>query len=64
MARKLMQYTYLLGKANRPAGQKAADFVRQELDALGIGMELTQIPWGVKTPPIRLPPSARAGEKG
>jgi len=63
VARKLMQYTYLLGKANRPAGQKAAAFVRQELDALGIGMELTEIPWGVTKPPVRLPPSRRAGKR-
>lgn len=63
VARKLMQYTYLLGKANRPAGQKAAEFVRQQLDALGIGLDLTEIPWGVKNPPVRLPPSKRVREK-
>jgi transposase len=63
VARKLMQYTYLLGKANRPTGQKAAEFVRQQLDALGLGGELTAIPWGVKKPPLRLPPSKRVREK-
>ena len=59
VARKLMQYAYLLGKANRPAGQKTTAFVRQHLDALGIGAELTEIPWGTKKPPLRLPPSQR-----
>lgn len=63
VARKLMQYTYLLGKANRPAGLRTAQFVRQQLDALGIGRELTQIPWGVKNSPIPLPPSSLAPEK-
>ncbi len=57
VARKLMQYTYVLGKANRPAGQSTAQFVRQQLDALGIGADLTEIPWGTKKPPLPLPPS-------
>jgi transposase len=64
VARKLMQYTYLLGKANRPKGQKAAEFVREQLDMLGLGQELTEIPWGVKKPPLRLPPSKRVRQKG
>ena len=63
VARKLMQYTYLLGKANRPKGQKTTEFVRQQLDVLGIGEELTEIPWGVKHPPLRLPPSKRVRSK-
>lgn len=57
VARKLMQYTYLLGKANRPSGQSTAQFVRQQLDNLGLGGELTEIPWGTKKPPVPLPPS-------
>lgn len=60
VARKLMQYAYVLGKANRPAGQKTAEYVRQQLDALGIGAELTEIPWGTKKPPLPLPPSRQA----
>ena len=63
VARKLMQYTYVLGKANRPKGQKAAEFVRQQLEALGLGQEPTEIPWGVKKPPLPLPPSKRGRHK-
>jgi transposase len=57
VARKMMQYAYLLGKANRPAGQSTGQFVRRQLDALGLGAELTEIPWGTKKPPLPLPPS-------
>jgi transposase len=57
VARKLMNYTWLLGKVNRPADQSAAQFVRQQLDSLGLGAELNAIPWGAKKPPIALPPS-------
>jgi transposase len=57
LARKFMQHTYRLGKANRPAGQTTAAYVREQLDALGVGAELTEIPWGRKKP-IALPPSA------
>lgn len=57
VARKLMQYTYLLGNKNRPSGQTSAQFVREQLDELGLGRELTEIPWGMKKPAITLPPS-------
>ena len=57
VARKLMQYAYALGKTNRPAGQTAAQFVRYHLDRLGLGADLTAIPWGAKKP-RPLPPSA------
>jgi len=57
LARKFMQHAYCLGKANRPAGLTTAAYVRQQLDALGVGAELTEIPWGKKKP-IALPPSA------
>jgi transposase len=57
VARKLLNYTYLLGKEHRPAEQSGAQYVRQELDKLGIGAELTGIPWGPSRPPIPLPPS-------
>lgn len=63
VARKLLNYTYLLGKAHRPAEQSGAQFVRQELDNLGIGRELTAIPWGPSRPPIPLPPSKLSAEK-
>jgi hypothetical protein len=57
VARKLMNFAYTLGKANRPAGQTTAQYVRYHLDRLGLGSELTEIPWGTKKP-RPLPPSA------
>jgi transposase len=56
IAQKLLKFTYQLGKENRPKGQSAAQFVRQRLDALQLGQELTSIAWGTKKP-IPLPPS-------
>jgi len=55
VAQKLLKFAYQLGKENRP-GQSAAQFVRQRLDALQLGNELTTIAWGSKKP-IPLPPS-------
>jgi hypothetical protein len=55
IAQKFLKFAYQLGKENRP-GQSAAHFVRQRLDALSIGNELTSIAWGSKKP-IPLPPS-------
>lgn len=57
VARKMTQYAYLVGKANRPANQSVGQYVRQQLDSLGVGAELTQIPWGTKKQPVVLPPS-------
>ncbi len=63
VARKLMQYTYRLGRDNRPAGQTTAEYVRQQLDRLGLGADLTAFRWGQKKT-IALPPSrpAQAGD--
>jgi transposase len=58
IAQKLLKFAYQLGKENRPKGQSAAQFVRQRLDALQLGQELTTIAWGSKKP-IPLPPSAK-----
>ena len=55
VAQKLLKFAYQLGKANRPAGQSAAQFVRQRLDTLHLGSEMTSIAWGSKKP-IPLPP--------
>ena len=64
VSRKLLNYIYLLGKANRPAGKSGAQFVREKMDDLGIGEELTSIPWGPSRPPIQLPPSKlQSGKK-
>jgi transposase len=56
IAQKFLKFAYQVGKENRPNGQSAAQFVRQRLDALALGQELTHIAWGSKKP-IPLPPS-------
>jgi transposase len=56
VSQKLLRFAYDVGKSNR-AGLSAAQFVRQRLDALQIGQELTNIAWGSKRP-IPLPPSS------
>jgi transposase len=58
VARKLLRHAYNLGKANRPDGQTAAQYARQQLDRLGLGADLTVIHYGSKT--ILLPPSRLA----
>ncbi len=63
VARKMMHYAWLLGKNNRVEGQSAPQYVRQQLDNLGIGMELTAIPWGTKKSPLPLPPSSLPAAK-
>jgi len=57
VAQKMLKFAYAVGKANRPKGQTAAQFARMRMDALGLGSELTSIPWGAKKP-IPLPPSS------
>ena len=57
VARKLLQYAHTLGKTNRPASQRPGQYVRHHLDRLGLGADLTAIPWGTKKP-RPLPPSA------
>lgn len=56
VAQKMLRFAYQVGKTNRPKGQMAAQFARVRMDALGLGSELTSIPWGSKKP-IPLPPS-------
>ena len=57
VARKLLEFAYLIRKDNRPAGQTAAQYVRQQLDALQLGADLPAILRGHKKKPIPLPPS-------
>ena len=57
VARKLMQHAYRLGKTNRRPGQTTAQYVREQLDRLGIGQDLDAISWGRKRV-IPLPPSS------
>ncbi|MEW5942041.1 MAG: IS110 family transposase, partial [Chloroflexota bacterium] len=56
-ARKFFQHAYRLGQDNRPAGQSVGQYVREQLDQLGLGADLTHIPWGSKKKPLPLPPS-------
>lgn len=56
VSQKMLHLAYEVGKRNR-AGKSAAQFVRQRLDDLQIGQDLTHIAWGLKKP-IPLPPSA------
>jgi transposase len=57
VAKKMLRFAYQVGKENRPNGQTAAHFARTRMDALGLGRELTSIPWGSKKP-VPLPPSS------
>lgn len=60
VARKLMDFTYKIGRANRPPGQSTAAYVRAQLDRLGLGAELVSVAWGrraIPLPPSRLDPT-------
>jgi len=50
---------YKMGVRNLPEGVGARQYVRDQLDRLGLGDEITHIPWGSKR--FKLPPS-RVGE--
>ena len=60
VARKLVSHAYRLGRANRPAGQSVADYVRTQLDHLRLGCDLTEIGHNgqrrLKLPPSQLQP--------
>ena len=45
---------------NRPDGQSVGEFVRQQLDRLGLGADLDAIPWEKRS--IPMPPSRLAGQ--
>jgi len=55
VSEKMLRFAYEVGKENR-SGKSAAQFARERMDTLGLGSELTSIPWGSKKP-IPLPPS-------
>ena len=61
IARKLSRHTYRLGRTNRPDGQTAAEYVRQQLDRLGLAADLKAIRQGrnrvISLPPSRLRPA-------
>jgi hypothetical protein len=52
--RSLFAHAYWVKVHNLPNGVSARQFVRDNLDWLGIGVDLEFIPWGSK---IKLPPS-------
>jgi transposase len=56
LARFFLQYAYRLGQAHRPADQTVGMFVRQQLDRLGLGADLTCTYHGKRRVP--LPPSS------
>jgi transposase len=55
VARMLLRYAHRLGKSRRPDGQSVAQYVRHQLDRIGLGADLTAIRLSSKT--ITLPPS-------
>jgi transposase len=62
VARKLLHYTHCAGAANRRPGQTAAAYVREQLDHLHLGADLTTVAHGrrmIALPPSQ-PPSAAA----
>jgi transposase len=60
VARKLLRHAHQLGRERRPEGQTPTQYVRQQLDLLGQGADLTAIRWGSRT--IPLPPSRLGAE--
>ena len=55
VARKLLNYTYKVGRAHRRPGQSTAAYVREQLDRLQLGADLESIAHGQRSVP--LPPS-------
>jgi transposase len=60
VARKLLRHAYHLGRAHRPQGQSPTQYLRHQLDRLGLGADLTAIRRGKRTVP--LPPSRFGAE--
>ena len=61
VARSFFAHAYRVGIRNLPEGQSALAFTREQLDRLGIGKDLQEIPWGSK--PHKLPLSKLLPEK-
>ncbi|MDD5368418.1 MAG: IS110 family transposase [Anaerolineaceae bacterium] len=55
VACSLFAQAYRIKVKNLPRKMSAKEYVRYELDRLGIGAELKEIPWGTKK--VKLPPS-------
>ena len=58
VARKLLSYTYKLGRAQRRPGQSGVAYVREQLDRLHLGADLESVANGKRSLP--LPPSHQA----
>ena len=61
VARSFIAHAYKVGVKNLSEGQSALVFARQQLDRLGIGKDLREIPWG--SVQRKLPPSKMLLEK-
>jgi hypothetical protein len=55
VASSFFALAYKMGVRRLPDGVGARQYVRDQLDRLGLGQELTHIPWGRKR--YQLPPS-------
>lgn len=55
VACSFFRYAYQVGVNHLSAGQSALAFMRKQLDCLGIGRDLQEVPWGSSHP--KLPPS-------
>ena len=60
VARTFLAHAYRLGPVRRPPGQSTAAYAREQLDRLGLGLDLDEVHWAHKRP-IPLPPSRLAG---
>ena len=52
VACSFFRYAYKVGVKNLPEGQSALAFTRTQLDRLGIGMDLQEVPWGSHHPKL------------
>ena len=55
---QIHKLAYRMGVRNLPQGMSALAFTRIQLDRLGLGAELTHLPWSGKR--YKLPPSTLA----
>lgn len=62
VACSFFRYAYQVGVKHLPEGQSALAFTRKQLDRLGIGRDLQEVPWGSSHP--KLPPSQMRPPKG
>lgn len=63
VARKFMNHAYVLGRENRPAGQRVGEYVREQLDRLKIGETVSAVSHG-KARTVKLPPTQLSAAEG